>query len=182
MKRILPILFCLYTTAIPAAEAVNIVTVGAKGDGKTDNTQIIQRAIDEASARQEQVFIPAGTFVTGPLLLKSNTSLYLDKGAILQGITDIEIYQKVFTAWGMSGIPAFLFALNADNIAISGEGVIDGQGRCRRRTSSPQTTLYQIFPEYKNIRYHISESGLLDSILPGLRWCSNTRYKSACTL
>lgn len=129
MKRILPILFCLYTTAIPATEAVNIVTVGAKGDGKTDNTQIIQRAIDEASARQEQVFIPAGTFVTGPLLLKSNTSLYLDKGAILQGITDIEIYQKVFTAWGMSGIPAFLFALNADNIAISGEGVIDGQGQ-----------------------------------------------------
>ena len=76
MKRILPILFCLYTTVIPATEAVNIVTVGAKGDGKTDNTQIIQRAIDEASARQEQVFIPAGTFVTGPLLLKSNIARY----------------------------------------------------------------------------------------------------------
>ena len=59
MKRILPMLFCLYTTAIPATEAVNIVTVGAKGDWKTDNTQIIQRAIYEASARQEQVFIPS---------------------------------------------------------------------------------------------------------------------------
>lgn len=126
MKKTVVLIFFLFFISTFQLFSLNILLLGAKGDGKTDNTQIIQQAIDSASFRQEQVIIPAGVFVSGPLFLKSNTSLYLEKGAVLQAIPDIRIYNRTSDT---KEIPAFISAFNANNISIDGYGIIDGQGQ-----------------------------------------------------
>ena len=62
----------------------NIIDFGAVGDGVTDNTAAIQRAIDAGGV----VYIPAGTFVTGTIYLRSNGGLELAPGAVLLGSPD----------------------------------------------------------------------------------------------
>ena len=63
----------------------------AVGDGKTMNTERIQKAIDECPAGG-QVYIPAGVFLTGALRLHSDMELYLEKGAVLQGTQEPKDY------------------------------------------------------------------------------------------
>ena len=62
---------------------VNITVLGANGDGITDNSTVIQKAIDQASQDGSIVFFPKGTFVTGTLFLRSNTTLHLSAGTVL---------------------------------------------------------------------------------------------------
>ncbi|MBC9930065.1 glycoside hydrolase family 28 protein [Chitinophaga qingshengii] len=104
------------------ALTINIADRGAKGDGRTDNTAIIQQAIHDC--RQGTLLIPAGNYLTGPLTLSSDIRIYLEFGATLTGIADMARYPKP----GQGGAPALLFADNAANITIAGEGTIDGQG------------------------------------------------------
>ena len=63
----------------------------AVGDGQTLNTQAIQQAIDDCS-KDECVYFPAGTFLTGALNLHSDMELYVDEGAVLQGSAKAEAY------------------------------------------------------------------------------------------
>ncbi len=92
---------------------------GAAGDGKTNDTKAIQQAID-ACARSGggTVHLPAGTFVSGTLVLKSNVTLYLSAGATLAGSRRIEDYQPNH----------LIYAKGAENIGIEGPGKIDGNG------------------------------------------------------
>ena len=100
----------------------NITKYGAIGDGETVNTTAIQKAIDNASeAGGGKVLVPAGQFVTGALFLKSNTELHLEKGARLLGSTNRLNY-------GENTANALISAEKQNNIAITGEGIIDGQG------------------------------------------------------
>ena len=69
----------------------DITKFGAVGDGVTMNTQAIQAAID-ACGEGDRVTIPAGTFVSGSLFIKSDMSLYLEEGAVLLGSGDMEDY------------------------------------------------------------------------------------------
>ncbi|MGI4870848.1 MAG: glycoside hydrolase family 28 protein [Janthinobacterium lividum] len=102
-------------------KTLNITTYGAKGDGQTDNTAFIQKALDEAATQGGKVLVPAGNFVTKPLLLKSGTELHLAKGATLLGSTHRLDYGTEATS--------LLTADNQQNIAITGQGTIDGRGR-----------------------------------------------------
>ncbi len=108
------------------AELLNILDYGAVGDATTLNTDAIQQAIDEASRRDKgaRVVIPQGTFLTGHLELKSGVELHLSADATLLGSTDIHHYHKTARNWY-----ALISAHRAENIAISGKGTIDGQGR-----------------------------------------------------
>lgn len=63
----------------------------AVGDGKTLNTRAIQRAFDDCKAG-ETVYFPKGVYLSGTLTMYTGTELYLDKGAVLQGTTEIEDY------------------------------------------------------------------------------------------
>lgn len=63
----------------------------AVGDGKTINTQALQRAFDDCKAG-ETVYFPAGVYVSGSLTMHSDTELYLDKGAVLKGSSRVEDY------------------------------------------------------------------------------------------
>jgi len=100
----------------------NITAYGAKGDGKTLNTQAIQRAIDALSqAGGGRLIVPEGAFLTGSILLKSNVDLHLEKGAVLLGSLNPEDYQK-------ARHPALVLAHQQENVSISGQGVINGRG------------------------------------------------------
>lgn len=102
----------------------NVLDFGAKGDGALLNTQAIQQAIDTASENNGGVvIIPEGRFLSGHLLLKSNVEFHLEPKAVLLGSTDITHYQKTARGWY-----ALISAYHAENIAITGEGAIDGQG------------------------------------------------------
>ncbi len=128
------------TVHTPAAEQLVSVTVfGAKGDGHTDNTRAIQQCID-ACPRNGIVKIPAGVFVTGALFLKSDMTLEIDAGGVLQGSTDPRAYEPFvlnrFEGWEMKTYASLLNAgrldhsgpANVRNLSIRGQGRIVGGG------------------------------------------------------
>jgi polygalacturonase len=118
MKSItLLIAFCLLQSL--HAKNYNVIDSGAKPDGKTLCTHLIQKAIDDCSASGGGVVtIPAGVFLSGTVFLKNDVVLFLENGAVILGSTKIEDYK-----------PGNLIrALEVQNIGITGNGSIDGQG------------------------------------------------------
>jgi polygalacturonase len=110
-----------------------ITDYGAAGDGKTDSTGAINKAIISANkAGGGRVIVPAGTFLTGAIYLKSNVNLYISQGAVVKFSTDPNRYlPAVYTRW--EGVECMnysplIYAYNEKNIAVTGEGTLDGQG------------------------------------------------------
>ena len=103
-------------------------TNGAKGDGVTKDTVAIQTAID-ACARYGggTVTLAAGVYLSSPIILKSNVTLHLDKGATLLGSTNHEDYPPK-TEFHLPDLQPLVSATDAVNVAITGDGVIDGAG------------------------------------------------------
>jgi len=100
-----------------------ITAFGARDDGRTVSTSSIQQAIDAChQAGGGRVVVPAGEFVTGTMILKSNVELYLQQGARLIGSLDTADYRVEGQRRGM------LFAYRAKNITLSGEGEIYARG------------------------------------------------------
>lgn len=118
-----------------AATDYNVLQQGAVGDGKTLNTQSLQSAIDALHAKGGgQLYFPAGRYLTGSLQLKSNVTLYLEKEAVLLGSTSPYDYpgfstEKELKVNNDHFDQALIYAEGAENIGITGEGCIDGQGR-----------------------------------------------------
>jgi polygalacturonase len=114
--------------AAPSAELCNPSKHGAKGDGVTKDTAAIQAAIDACEAHGGgTVRLVAGTYLSAPIVLKSNITLELDKGATLLGSTDHADY-PIKTEFREPGLQSLVSATHAINVAITGEGVIDGAG------------------------------------------------------
>ena len=113
----------------------NIVNYGAKSDGTTNNREAIQRAIDECTASGGgRVIVPTGNFLSGTLILKSNVDLHLESGAFLISSIrpeDLIDFAKDFKDdnkdIGWEG-GCFLCAFHEENISITGQGTIYGQG------------------------------------------------------
>ena len=96
---------------------------GAKSNGTALNTSSIQKGIDYISENGGgRLVFYVGRYLTGTLYLKSNVTIHLEEGAILVGSTNPFDYEKNFN-W-----TALIFALDQENIGITGKGVIDGQG------------------------------------------------------
>lgn len=107
-----------------SAQDYSILDFGAKPDGTTLGTVNIQSAIDAAHENGGgRVVVPAGRFLSGSIVMKSNVELHLLEGAVLLGSTDPAHYIKI-NWW-----KALVMADNQNNIAITGKGEIDGQGR-----------------------------------------------------
>ncbi len=133
MKRILPILLAFVAPLAAAATDYNIVDFGAKSDTTALSTQAIQTAIDQCSqSGGGRVVVPAGSYKTGTLLLRSHVDLHLETGATLYGSTRLEDYRQLTTSylslrtWGPT--VQLIFADGARDISISGRGTIDGRG------------------------------------------------------
>jgi polygalacturonase len=97
-----------------------------------DNSAAIAEAIDACNkVGGGRVVVPQGEFLTGAVHLKSNVNLYISRGATLKFSTDIKKYPLVFTRWeGMEcmNFSPFIYAFQQTNVAITGEGTLDGQG------------------------------------------------------
>jgi polygalacturonase len=135
-------LACLITLALTPSQAesrttarqtFNVVDYGAVGDGKTLNTEAIQRAIDACSLKGGgTVNVPAGSFVTGTILLKNNVTLHLEDQAVLMGSHNPADYRNVDPFKDGLGAEvgfAMIAAVDARNVGISGRGTINGQGK-----------------------------------------------------
>ncbi len=113
---------------------------GFVGDGKTDNTKLIQAAIDSTSnAGGGMVVFGKGTFLTGPIELKSNVTLEIKSGATLLATTDEKAYYPAGADTNgplPDDLQPLITSHHATNIRISGGGTIDGSGR-------PWWTLYE---------------------------------------
>lgn len=112
----------------------DIAAYGATGDGQTDCTEAIRRAIAECSAAGGgRVVVPAGVFLTGAIHLKSNVDLHLSAGATLRFSRDTRLYPLVRTRWeGVEcmNYSAFIYAYGQQNVAVTGSGTLDGNADC----------------------------------------------------
>jgi len=143
----------------------NIVDYGAIGDGKAMNTEAIAKAIAAcAKAGGGQVVIPAGIWFTGPIQLKSNLNLHVEKGALVIFSSNRKDYPLIDT-W-FEGRPEYrcmspIFGENLENIAITGEGVFDGSGGAWRPVKKFKMTEMQ----WKEL---LTSGGVLDQ--KGTTW------------
>ena len=130
----------------PAYE-VNISKFGAKGDGMTLNTKAINDAIKEVNQRGGgKVIIPEGTWLTGPIELLSNVNLYTERNALILFTGDFEAYPIIPTSFeGLETrrCQSPISARNAENIAITGYGIFDGNGDCWRPVKKEKLTASQ---------------------------------------
>lgn len=109
--------------SVPAAE-FRPQDFGAVADGTTPDTAALQSALDAAhAAGGGTVHLGPGTYLTGSLFLRSGVTLHLAKDAVLLGSPRIADYRRG-QKW-----PALLIAVEQHDIAVTGEGVIDGQGK-----------------------------------------------------
>ncbi len=101
----------------------NVTNYGAIGDGMKDNTTNIQSTIDAASAAGGGIVeIPAGTYLSGPITLKSSIDLQVDANATLE-MLPLGTYPG-----GTTNAQTFISCNNVHDLAISGWGTINGQG------------------------------------------------------
>jgi len=106
---------------------------GAVGDGKTSCTSAIQQTIDHcASLGGGTVVVPGGKFVTGTIWLRSNITLHLESGAVLLGTRNVSEHPMWASKWEGPVRPThapLIAGEGLQNIAVSGRGTIDGQGK-----------------------------------------------------
>lgn len=125
-------LLAVTTTAL--AERVDMKQAGAVTDGTTVNTRLINSTIERlAGEGGGTLFFPAGRYLTGPIRLKSNITLELEAGATLLFSTNFDDYLPFVEVRHegvmMKSFCPLIYATDAENITIKGEGTLDGQGK-----------------------------------------------------
>src|ERR1700753_3934771 len=127
-----------------AQKFIDARDTGARGDGRTLNTNALQKAIDQvAAAGGGVVVLPPGDFLSGGLVLRSHVTFHLEAGAILRGSQRVEDYEyrPGPPVEGDSNGHHLLFAIDSEDIAITGLGTIEGGGFAfwhRKRRPAPR--------------------------------------------
>lgn len=121
-----------------------ITAYGAKGDGSTLSTAAIQQAIDETAKKGGgQVVVPQGVWYTGPIKLRSNINLHLERGAVILFSPDPDLYpivSSVFEGLDTKRCQSPISGEGLENVAITGQGVIDGNGQYWRPLKREKVT------------------------------------------
>lgn len=139
MRKLL-LLVMLFGVMTAAAKDYNIMDYGANNNIKWKSTSAIQNAIDRCHREGGgRVVVPAGQFVTGSIILKSNVELHLEHGATLYGSTDLKDYKPMKSSYvslrTQTTTIQLIYADSVSNVAITGTGTIDGRGRSFKKES-----------------------------------------------
>ncbi|QMW04332.1 glycoside hydrolase family 28 protein [Spirosoma foliorum] len=125
-------------------DTLTISKFGAVADGLTLNTIAINKAIEQCNrAGGGVVLVPRGLWLTGPIALKNNVNLHLAKGALVQFTNQRTAYPLVNTTWeGEDAVrnQAPISGVDLENIAITGEGILDGAGDAWRMVKKSKLT------------------------------------------
>ena len=123
---------------------VNVKDFGGVGDGIKLNTEAFAKAIDALSQKGGgKLVVPQGVWHTGPIVLKSNIELHLNADAVILFAADESLYAIIETSFeGLDTrrLQSPLSANGATNIAITGKGVIDGNGQYWRPVKKGKVT------------------------------------------
>ena len=155
-------------------DTITITSLGAKADGITLNTKAINTAIRQCSQKGGGVvLIPGGLWLTGPVELKSNVNLHLKKGATLLFTEDKSQYALVEGAY--EGKKAArnqspISGMNLENVAITGQGILDGNGDAWRAVHKRQLNSDQW-------KAKVASGGVLKD--DGLTWYPSEQFKKA---
>ncbi|MFB2836054.1 glycosyl hydrolase family 28 protein [Floridanema evergladense] len=106
------------TPSIGDVNVTNVLNYGVDNTGQQEATELIQTAIDEVSAQKGVLYFPAGVYKIRQLNLKSNLTLYLAPGAVLEATKEID------PSYGKG----LIYIENAENVKVLGRGVINGNG------------------------------------------------------
>ncbi|MCH5307102.1 MAG: glycoside hydrolase family 28 protein [Prevotella sp.] len=138
---------------IPTNE-ISLTEVGGVGDGVTLNTEAFKKGIEELSKKGGgRLNVPLGIWLTGPILLQDNIELHLDKNAIIMMSPDKTLFVNEKSSRCHPGI----FAKNSKNIAITGEGTIDGNGAFWRPVKRQKVSDVE-WKMYKNVIGGVEEA------------------------
>jgi polygalacturonase len=124
--------------------SVNIKDFGAVNGGYVLNTKAFADAIDAVSKKGGgKVIIPAGIWLTGPIILKSNLELHAERGALIKFSPDKSLYPLVETSF--EGLNTWrcispIYGKNLENVAFTGSGVWDGSGEVWRQVKKAKLT------------------------------------------
>lgn len=134
MKRILLVLFVFAGYALHAQSWYDVTKFGARKDSSRKATTAIANAIAAASkAGGGTVYFPAGKYLTGPIHLKSNITIYIDAGAELHFSDNFDDYlpmvESRYEGVDVKSFSPLFYAYKATNIAIKGRGLINGHGK-----------------------------------------------------
>jgi polygalacturonase len=119
---------------LPQNSWVNVTDKGADNQGKIKCTSVINHAIDSlAQVGGGTLYFPSGIYYTGPVIFKSNITLYIDAGATIKFSDDFDDYlPMVQSRWEDVRVKNFIsqfYAFQCNNIAIRGDGYIEGNGK-----------------------------------------------------
>lgn len=123
---------------------VSLLNYGAKGDGITLCTEAFRSAIADLEKKGGgKLTVPQGVWFTGPIELKSNINLHLEKGAIILFSPDPDLYplvNNVFEGLDTRRCQSPISGTGLTNVAITGQGVIDGNGQYWRPLKREKVT------------------------------------------
>lgn len=134
-------------------DIMNVKDFISKGENGRLITSQLQSALDKASGSRKTLFFPTGIYYTGTLEIKSNTKIYLAAGAVIKGSEDPADYptdegrlesdhinrpKETYTDNGeWMTFSRLILIDNAENVQITGSGVIDGSGSVVRSQGKP---------------------------------------------
>jgi polygalacturonase len=114
------------------AQKFDLRQTGAVGDGVTLNTAAFEKAIAALAEKGGgELTVPPGIWLTGPIKLRSNINLHLERGALIQFSRDYKLYPLIVADLkGEKEVDSTspISGQNLENVAITGEGIIDGGG------------------------------------------------------
>ncbi len=154
--------------------SVSITDFGAVSGGQSLNTQAFADAIEAVTKKGGgKVIIPAGIWLTGPVILKSNLELHAQSGALIIFSTNKDLYPLVETSF--EGLNTWrcispIFGKNIENVAFTGSGVWDGSGDAWRFVKKDKLTSQQ----WKNL---LATGGVLND--KKNTWYPSEQYKNA---
>lgn len=121
-----------WSAGAQSGKVFDVRDLGAKGDGKTDDTVALQKALDDCGKVGGTVRLTKGSYYSKPLTIRTKTTLLIEAGATLVASTNQSDFLKVPGDWlkaksGGDFVP-FLSGKDLENVTIAGAGTIEGNG------------------------------------------------------